>query len=154
MARDTSGVMAVNFTVAQAEALSDAVPGELADDWPGTWPGHAEACTEALRAIEDTLNGEPEPVDCLACLRYAVDVADHALHAALLRASRDTTHMVLGDRLHAVDGCHIARRAHPAVTDPGGYRDRRLPVFLTEAEGSRWLSARPTRRACKRCMPS
>lgn len=151
---DTSGAMAVRFTVAQAEALTDAVPGTLNDYWPDEWPAHGEACKAALAAVKDVLNGEAEEVDCLACLRYAVDIADHALHGALIRAARDADHVILGDRLHVLDGCHVARKAHPVVTGPGGYRGRRLPVFVTRAEGTLWLSADRRRRRCKPCWPS
>lgn len=151
---DTSGPVVVRLTQAQAEALTDAQPGDLADDWPSGWPGHAEACRAALAAVEDTLNGEAEEVDCIACLGYAVDVASSSLHGALIRAARDADHVILGDRLHVLDGCHIARKAHPVVAGPGGYRGRRLPVFVTQAEGTLWLSASPKRRRCKLCWPS
>ncbi len=143
----------VRLTYDQAEALSDARPDELADDWPDEWPEHAKAHAAAIRAVEDVLDGQAEEVDCLVWLRYAVDVADHALHGAMFRAARDADCIILGNTLHAVDGCHIARKAHPAAVEPGGFRGRRLPVFITQAEAVRWLSARATRRACKRCIP-
>ena len=69
---DTSGSVMVRLTAAQAEALTDAVPGELADDWPEDWPARGDA----LEAITAALNGETGPPDgCLHCLGYAVDVA-------------------------------------------------------------------------------
>lgn len=151
---DTSGPVIVRLTTAQAEALTDAVPGELADYWPDEWPGHGEACKAALAAVKDVLNGEAEEVDCLACLGRAVDAATSSLHAALIRAARDADHVILGARLHILDGCHVARKAHPVVTGPGGYRGRRLPVFVTRAEGTLWLSASSKRRQCKLCWPS
>jgi len=147
----SGGPVLVRLTVARAEALTDAVPGDLADDWPEDWPDHAQAFTAALQAVDDALNGEAEDVDCLRCLGYAVDVADHALHAALIRAARAADCIVIGSTLHAVDGCHVARGAHPAVVEVGGYRGRRIPVFVRAADADRWLSARTKRKACKLC---
>lgn len=152
----TADIIVIRMDRAAAEALSDALPGQLADDWPPDWPGHFEAFAAGLRAVNDVLDGQAEEADCLKCLQLAVDAADVAhvaLHAALLRAARDADHMVLGDRLHAVDGCHVARKAHPAATDPGGYRRDRIPVFITSIEGARWLSASTKRKACKLCFP-
>jgi hypothetical protein len=59
--------------------------------------------------------------------------------------------VAIGDRLHAVDGCHIALRVHPAAVEPGGYRGRKLPRFMTVAEVVWWLSSGPRRKRCRRC---
>lgn len=142
----------VRLTYDQAEALSDARPGEMADDWPPGWPEHAKAHAAAIRVIEDVLNGEAEPVDCLACLAFAVTAADVALHSALIRAARDADCIITGTTLHAIDGCHVARRAHPAAVGPG-FRYRTIPVFIRASETARWLSGSPgRRRRCKRCF--
>jgi hypothetical protein len=147
-----TGHVVVRLPLAAAEALADAQEGE-AEDWPDGWPDHAQAFTVALAAVDDALSGEAEEVDCLRCLAYVVDAADHALHSALIRAARDANHMILGSTLHAVSGCHIARQAHPAAVEVGGYRGHRIPVYLTAAEAERWLSASPKRKRCRRCAP-
>ena len=59
--------------------------------------------------------------------------------------------MILGNTLHAVSGCYVATRAHPAAVGVSGYRGRKLPVFVTRAEAERWLSASPKRKRCKLC---
>jgi hypothetical protein len=141
----------VRLPVAAAEALSDAVAGDP-DGWPDDWPDHAEAFAVALRAVDDALNGDAGPPDCcIHCIGHRYGLLDHELHDRLIRAARDAGYVILGSTLHAVDGCYIARGAHPAVIEVGGYRGRRLPVFVTRADGERWLSASPKRKACKIC---
>jgi hypothetical protein len=144
-------MVVLRLPLAAAEALSDAQEG-AAEGWPDDWPDRAEAFAVALAAVDGALSGEAEDVDCRRCLAYAVDAADHALHTALIRAARDADHVILGGTLHAVDGCHIAAQAHPAAVEVGGYRGRRIPVFVTRAEAERWLSASPKRKRCKRCL--
>jgi hypothetical protein len=71
-AMDMSGGHAVaRLTVAQAEALTDAVLGELADDWPDDWPDHGQAFSVALQAVDDALNGETGLPDCCVhCIEH------------------------------------------------------------------------------------
>lgn len=73
----------------EAESVLDA---SLAGD-DAEYPGYVEAFASVQHKANDALNGEAEDADCLRCLGYAVDVADRALHAALLRAAP-------GRRLH------------------------------------------------------
>ena len=49
----------VRLTAAQAEALTDAVLGELADDWPEDWPDHAEAFAVALKPSSTRSTARP-----------------------------------------------------------------------------------------------
>jgi hypothetical protein len=146
----TVDMAVVRLTVAQAEALTDAVAGHPGDDWPDDWPPRGDALEAAQEVTTAALDGRADHDECLRCLRYAVDVADHALHGALLRAAQDAAYIILGGTLHAVDGCHAARGAHPAVVEPGGYRGRKIPVFIGAGEADRWLSARGRKR-CQVC---
>jgi hypothetical protein len=82
-----------------------------------------------------------------------LDVAHGALQTLLLDSSRGADVVLIGDRLHRVGGCWVARRCDPAVADPGTYRRDRIRHFMTEAEGARALAVgRRTR--CRRCWPS
>ena len=59
---DTSGPVVVRgFTVAQAEALTDAVAGDTDDDWPGDWPPRGDAFKAAQHVITVALDGDAEP---------------------------------------------------------------------------------------------
>jgi hypothetical protein len=122
---DESGPIKIRLTTAQAEALTDAVlPGELADGWPPS----GDALEAAQEVITAALNGKVGHDDCLRCVRYAVDVADHALHGTQIRAARDAKYMILGRMLHELDGCHVARRVHPRPSSwaaTGAVRSRR-----------------------------
>lgn len=47
---------------------------------------------------------------------FAVGVADHVLHAALIRSAVGPNYIILGDRLHAVDGCQCRRLSVPGLS--------------------------------------
>ena len=61
---DTSDLSWSGFTVAQAEALTDAVRGYTDytdDDWPGDWPPRGDAFKAAQHVITVALDGDAEP---------------------------------------------------------------------------------------------
>jgi hypothetical protein len=103
------------------------------------------------RSSRPRSTARPRTSTGLHCLRYAVDVADLALHQALLRAGDRAGHVVIGNTLHVIDGCLRARQAHPAAVELGAYRASKMPMFLTAAEGERWLTASSKRKRCRRC---
>jgi hypothetical protein len=132
----------------EAEAVLDATIS--ADD--AEYPEYVEAFASVQHKAEDALNGEAGPPDCCVhCIEHRYRLLDHELHDRLMRAARDADYMILGSTLHTVDGCHVARGAHPATVEVGAYRGRRIPVYVTGAEAERWLSASPKRKRCKRC---
>lgn len=121
-----------------------------ADD--AEYPEYVEAFASVQHKAEDALNGEAGPPGCCVhCIEHRYGLLDQELHDRLIRAVRDADCMILGSTLHAIDGCHVARGAHPAAVEVGGYRGRRIPVFVTRADGERWLAASPKRRRCKLC---
>jgi hypothetical protein len=69
---------------------------------------------------------------------------DHEEHHRLLVASRATLH---GSRLPGEPG------ASPLVVEPGGWRSKTAPTYLTRAEAAAWLSASTKRKRCKICTP-
>lgn len=134
----------------EAESMLDA---SLAPE-DAEYPVYVEAFASVQHKAEQALNGEAGPPDwCVHCIEHRYGLLDDELHDRLIRADRDADYMILGHRLHVVDGCHIARKAHPATVEPGGYRGRRLPVFARADEAQRWLSGSRKRKRCKLCNP-
>lgn len=115
------------------------------------------ALKAAQEVITAALDGEAGHDDCL---RYAVDVADHALHGALIRAARDADYMILGGTLHALMAATSPGRPIPwpsiraatsAVSSPcsrpgppetGGYVAARV-VGAVDAAGQREITTNP-----------
>ncbi len=156
---DSSGpVVTIRLSVPEAEALA-AGAGPDDPDWHHDYPDGPElsvAFSAAQDIITRTLDGEIDPPDCLRYAGHLVDRAEVAFHQMLVRSARGAHALVLGSTLHRADGsaCHVARKAHPLYTAPGGYRGQRLPVFLAgNAEAKQWLSASPRRKRCRLCWP-
>ena len=103
----------------------------------------------ALQAVDHALN-DPDQ-HCWCCLGYRRTQLGYEEHHRVLLASRapEVEFMALGATLHTVD-CHVSRAHSPLVIEPGGWRNKTVPVYLTRAETARWLSARGRKR-CQMC---
>jgi hypothetical protein len=156
LAADASGgPVVVRLTVAAAEALTDAMLAPAADDWPEDWPTRTVALEAAQDALTAALEAPPGHVDhcpacCLGHRRSQLDLEEHARVLAESRAPR-VEYMAAGPTLHQLD-CRVARAHSPLLVEPGGYRGKTLPVYLTAAEAEVWLS-KSGRKRCQICSP-